>query len=86
MTNATRRGKEYSWTCYPNPTPDILHVELEGEIQELFVTDVTGKIVLRAVPTHHKAAVELGRFPTGVYFLTFFTGQKWEKARFLVSR
>jgi hypothetical protein len=27
-----------------------------------------------------------GDFPTGVYFLKFFTGQKWEQAKFLVSR
>ena len=85
-TSTARRGKGYSWNCYPNPTPDILHVELEGEVAELFVTDVTGKIVLRAVPAHRKAAIQLGSFPTGIYFLTFFTGKKWEKARILVSK
>ncbi|MDO7877817.1 carboxypeptidase-like regulatory domain-containing protein [Hymenobacter sp. ASUV-10] len=81
-----RRGNGYSWKCYPNPTPDILHVELEGEVKELFVTDVTGKIVLRAVPAQHKAAIQMGSFPTGIYFLKFFTGTKWEQAKFLVSR
>lgn len=81
-----RRGKEYSWKCYPNPTPDVLHVELEGEVKELFITDVTGKIVLRAAPAHHKAAIQLGSFPSGIYFLRFFTGKKWEQAKFLVSR
>ena len=85
-TTTTRRENGYSWKCYPNPTSDILHVELEGEIQELFVTDVTGKIVLRAAPAHHKATIQLGSFPTGIYFLKFFTGKKWETARFLVSR
>lgn len=81
-----RREKSYSWKCYPNPTSDILHVEVEGTIKELFVTDVTGKIVLRAVPDDNKAAIQLGSFPTGIYFLQFFTGKKWEKARFLVNR
>jgi hypothetical protein len=83
---ANRREKNYSWTCYPNPTSDVLHVELEGEVKELFLTDVTGKLVLRAVPTHHRATIQLGDFPTGVYFLRFFTGQQWEQAKFLVSR
>jgi len=81
-----KQSKEYAWTCYPNPTSDVLHVELEGKIAELFITDVTGKLVLRAVPVQHKAAIQLGSFPTGVYFLRFFTGQKWEQAKFLVSR
>ncbi|GAB3838323.1 carboxypeptidase-like regulatory domain-containing protein [Hymenobacter jeollabukensis] len=84
--SAPRRGKGYAWKCYPNPTPDILHVELEGGITELFVTDVTGKIVLREAPAHNKATIQLGSFPTGIYFLTFYTGKKWEKAKFLVSR
>ena len=84
--NPPLQGKGYSWKCYPNPTADILHVELEGEIKELFVTDVTGKIVLRAAPAQHKASLQLGSFPTGIYFLKFFTGKTWESARFLVSR
>lgn len=86
VTNTKRRGEVYSWKCYPNPTPDILHVELEGEVKELFITDVTGKLVLRAVPAHNKAAIQLGSFPVGIYFLRFFTGNRWEQAKFLVSR
>ena len=85
-TNTPPRKNSYSWKCYPNPASDMLHVELEGEIKELFVTDVTGKLVLRAVPAHHQAAIQLNSFPAGIYFLTFFTGEKWEKAKFLVSR
>ena len=85
-TNATRLGNGYAWKCYPNPASDVLHVELEGEVNELFVADVTGKIVLRAVPSHRSATIQLGSFSTGIYFLKFFTGKTWETARFLVSR
>ncbi|MGI4869570.1 MAG: carboxypeptidase-like regulatory domain-containing protein [Janthinobacterium lividum] len=85
-TNTAQRGKIYSWKCYPNPVSDVLHVEVEGEITELFITDVTGKIVLRAAPAHNKATIQLSSFPTGIYFLKFFTGKKWEQAKFLVSR
>ncbi|WP_324680175.1 DUF7674 family protein [Hymenobacter sp. GOD-10R] len=81
-----RPAKASAWKCYPNPTSDILHVEWEGEIKELLVTDVTGKVVLRTLPAHHQAAVQLSNFPTGIYFVRFFTGKKWEQARFLVRR
>jgi hypothetical protein len=84
--NSTRPGKGHSWKCYPIPTSDVLHVELEGQVKELFVTDVAGKVLLRAVPAQNKASIRVGGFPTGVYFLTFYAGKKWEKARFLVSR
>lgn len=83
---STQQGKSYFWKCYPNPTSDVLHVELEGEVNELFITDVTGKIVLRAAPAHNKASIQLSSFPTGIYFLKFFTGKKWEQTKFLVSR
>ncbi|WP_242583399.1 VWA domain-containing protein [Hymenobacter telluris] len=85
-THSTKREKRYTWTCYPNPVSEVLHVQLEADIPELFITDVTGKILLRAVPAHYKATIELGSFPTGVYFLRFFAGTRWEQARFLVSR
>ncbi|MFD1875645.1 carboxypeptidase-like regulatory domain-containing protein [Hymenobacter bucti] len=81
-----RRSKDYAWKCYPNPTPDELHVELAGEVPELFITDVTGKLVLRAVPAHHRATIQLSNVATGIYFLRFFTGHHWEQAKFLVSR
>ncbi len=84
--NPALPGHSYSWKCYPNPASEVLHVELEGAIKELFITDVTGKVVLRAVPVASKATIPLSSFPTGVYFLQFFTGRKWERARFLVSR
>ena len=86
VATPTLPEKSYSWKCYPNPVSDVLHVELEGTIQELFVTDVTGKVLLRALPAHNKADIQVSSFPSGVYFLQFFTGKKWEKARFLINR
>ncbi|WBO86805.1 carboxypeptidase-like regulatory domain-containing protein [Hymenobacter yonginensis] len=83
---ATRPGRRYAWSCYPNPTADVLHVELEGDVQELFVADAAGKVLLRAAPVRHQAALRVDHLPTGVYFLTFFTGLGWEKTRFLVRR
>jgi hypothetical protein len=81
-----RGGRRYTWSCYPNPTADVLHVELEGNVQELFVTDAAGKVLLRAAPERHQAALRVDHLPTGIYFLTFFTGLGWEKTRFLVRR
>lgn len=86
VTTTTKQGDRYAWKCYPNPTSDVLHVEMEGTVNELFITDVTGKVMLRVAPASPKATIQLGSFPTGIYFLKFFTGKKWEQAKFLVSR
>jgi hypothetical protein len=86
VTTTTKQGDKYAWKCYPNPTSDVLHVEIEGTVNELFITDVTGKVMLRVAPASPKATIQLGGFPTGIYFLKFFTGRKWEQAKFLVSR
>jgi hypothetical protein len=79
-------GNLHTWKCFPNPTPDVLHVEMEGEVKELFVADVTGEIILRTIPTRNKASIQLGNYPSGIYFLRFFTGSKWETGKFILSR
>ncbi|MDJ1473480.1 carboxypeptidase-like regulatory domain-containing protein [Xanthocytophaga flava] len=76
----------FKWKCFPNPTSDVLHVELEGDLKELFVTDMTGKILIRSVPVDQKVALSMRNFPSGVYFLKFFTGTKWEVSRFVVTQ
>ncbi|MDJ1501184.1 carboxypeptidase-like regulatory domain-containing protein [Xanthocytophaga agilis] len=85
-TGHTPNTNTFKWKCFPNPTSDVLHVELEGDLKELFVTDMTGKILIRSVPVDQKVALSMRNFPSGVYFLKFFTGTKWEVSRFVVTQ
>ncbi|RIV24876.1 T9SS C-terminal target domain-containing protein [Fibrisoma montanum] len=89
-TNAALNGgnedSALSWKHYPNPTSDVLHVDCRKAPTEVFVADVTGKIVLRTVPTERRFTLNMVSFPTGIYFLKINNGKTWESARFILNR
>jgi hypothetical protein len=84
-TGEAAHGKR-SWQYFPNPTRDVLNLTFGGEVKEFFVTDVTGKIILRATPAGGKATVNLHNYPTGVYFVKVPQGDAWETGRFVLNR
>ncbi len=63
--------KFIQWKYYPNPTFGIVHVEVVGTIKELFVTDLTGKIILRSEANKNDSfEIDLNDFAAGTYFIT----------------
>lgn len=63
---------------YPNPTKGQLFVEIEGNIQELFLADITGKLIQRYTPKGlKKLEINIANFPTGIYFLKYLYKEKW---------
>ncbi len=63
---------------YPNPTSGDLTIALSGKIDELFIVDITGKILMRMENlTEGTQMVDLKPFPTGIYFLKFMLDSKW---------
>jgi CarboxypepD_reg-like domain/von Willebrand factor type A domain/Secretion system C-terminal sorting domain len=59
------------WKYYPNPTFGIVHVEVEGTIKEFFVTDLSGKIILRREANKNETfEINLSDFAAGTYFIT----------------
>lgn len=75
-----------SWKFFPNPTNDFLNVEIEGNVKEIFITDVAGKIILRKEPSGKRTVFNFLNYPTGIYFLKFHTGEKWESGKFVVNK
>jgi len=73
---------EISWKYYPNPTTGQVTVEImnlpQGEKKgELFLTDITGKLLRRfEVKDDEKILMNISEFPTGTYYLTFFYGEE----------
>ncbi len=84
-TGAITNGKR-SWNYFPNPTRETLNLTFGGEVKEFFVTDITGKIILRATPAGGKATVNLHNYPTGIYFVKVQQGDAWETGRFVLNR
>ncbi len=57
---------------YPNPTTGPLTVEMKGDIREVFITDPTGKVILR-LDGHEQSTVktDLSRFAGGFYMVRY---------------
>ena len=78
----------FGWKYYPNPTSGILKIEFQGDIKELFICDVAGKIVYRIENTRQRyLEVNLMDYPNGMYFIRYeYEPNKWASGKFLISR
>ncbi len=66
-----------NWKYYPNPTTGPLTVDIEGQINELFLTDFGGKILIRLQPGNERTFnLNLEQYPSGVYFLRYYYNDK----------
>jgi predicted regulator of Ras-like GTPase activity (Roadblock/LC7/MglB family) len=58
-------------SVYPNPTKEILYVELEGEeLEEIVLRDVNGRVILSSNASETITwELNLTSFPIGMYLL-----------------
>jgi len=72
---------------YPNPTNGIITVESEGEINELFLTDFSGKLLAKyKISGHSGLKVDLSNYSTGVYFLRYIADNRWYAGKVILTR
>lgn len=72
--------------AYPNPAKDIIWADANSEITELFLTDNSGKILQRYLPTTSRQQIELANYASGIYFVKAKVEEQWLTARVVVSR
>ncbi len=67
---------EAKFSIFPNPTAGPITIKGLKDLEEIFVTDMTGKI-LKRIPTNDESKIEtdLGEFPTGIYFVSHGEGK-----------
>ena len=66
----SKNNAENQLTCYPNPTTGISFVTIENDVQNLFLTDSVGKILMKIKdPKQGKTEINLANFPSGIYFV-----------------
>lgn len=68
---------------FPNPTRDYLTIENAAPINELFVMDITGKVLMRETPNRPVARLDMQAYPTGTYLFRFSATQIWQAGRFI---
>lgn len=68
----TNTSVENSLNLYPNPTTDILNIQLSAPINEplqVQVVDINGKICLQQTLNAQTAQISTNSLPAGVYVL-----------------
>ncbi len=69
---------------YPNPATNSLHVSInDNTVQQLTVTDLSGKIVNTTQVTSSEIAINTSSFAPGTYILQFFGNNKTASVRFV---
>jgi CarboxypepD_reg-like domain/Secretion system C-terminal sorting domain/von Willebrand factor type A domain len=74
---------------YPNPTSGQFIIESKKDIRDIFVTDFTGKILMRlpAVDKKGKWQVDIGKYPSGTYLVKYITrDNKWGAEKVVLVR
>lgn len=61
------------WNVWPNPTQGDLNIQVSEDINELFITDITGKIMNRFTDLKKDRALRtnIAQYARGIYLVTF---------------
>ncbi len=72
---------------YPNPTNGILNIEISGKLEHLFLVDMNGKILQRMEEAGRGTqSINMGSFPSGVYFIKYSIDGLWAGERVILTR
>ncbi len=86
-TNDTANSKDNPFgkvKYYPNPTPDILNIEIVGKMEEMYLADISGKILQRFdIANQNKFRISLKQYPSGIYFIQYQNGEKWQTGKII---
>lgn len=79
---------QLQWKYWPNPTNGIIQVECEKDIEELQVTDLTGKLLQRNTNVKRKKnhKLDLSSYSSGIYIIKGKIGTKWLTAKIVLSK
>ncbi len=75
------------WKFYPNPTSDIVNIEVSENVEVIYLTDLSGKL-LQEIPfgTDRRKVISLGSYPSGIYLLRYPVGKHWVTGKIVLTR
>ena len=77
----------FSLKYYPNPTSGHVTLEIQGKLEELYLVDVSGKVIMKFNPNKDASlSIELDDFSNGIYFIKFSNSNGWHTSKVVLSR
>ena len=79
---------EVKWKFYPNPTNVIINIVSSKEIKELYISDLSGKVlkVIQDIKPETVVTVDLSEYATGIYLIRYPVGKQWVSGKIILSR
>lgn len=75
--------EKYAIVIYPNPVKDHLIIKNELKYQQIVITDLAGKIILKKGISNGLNNIQIPKIPAGTYFIKFYDGSKTETFKFI---
>ncbi|MDX2359280.1 MAG: VWA domain-containing protein [Crocinitomicaceae bacterium] len=79
---------EISWSFYPNPTTGILNITADSDIEELFLTDLSGKLMksIKNLAKDRVYQMDLTELTTGIYLIRYLHKDRWISGKVMLQR
>lgn len=76
------------WNFYPNPTRGIVNIESNKDIKELFITDLSGKLIRRIerIQANRVVQTDLSGYSAGIYLIRYPIGQQWVSGKIVLVK
>lgn len=75
------------WKFYPNPTSDFVNIEVSENVELIYLTDLSGKLLQQiSFMTDRKQTISLGSYPSGIYLLRYPVGKHWVTGKIVLTR
>lgn len=72
---------------YPNPTRGPVTLEVKGQLTELFLTDITGKVLERYQTSQgDKVSIDIKDNAAGLYFIRYLKDEHWKAGKILLLK
>jgi hypothetical protein len=79
---------QISWNFYPNPTRDMVTVVTDRDVEELYVTDLSGKAlqIIYKLQKDSPVRIDLSDYPSGIYLLRYPIDKLWITGKVVLMR
>ena len=77
-----------TWSYFPNPTRGIVNIRASVAIPELYITDLSGKVlqVVKDIQPETKIQADLSGYASGIYLIRYPVGDKWVSGKVVLVR
>ena len=79
---------ELEWKFYPNPTTGKINIVSNKQIEQLYISDLSGKVmqIITNIEPDVPVIADLGGYATGIYLIRYPMGKQWISGKIILVR